>query len=65
MRRRDAGPGVTEELGVTRAPLAERYDLILPSPGVPPELPWLQAARESGSPVWGELELASHFITRP
>jgi UDP-N-acetylmuramoylalanine--D-glutamate ligase len=32
---------------------------------VPPEVPWLEAARRAGIPVWGELEVAGHFITRP
>jgi UDP-N-acetylmuramoylalanine--D-glutamate ligase len=56
---------VTEELGVAEPARVLDYDLILPSPGVPPELPWLDAARRQGLPVWGELELASHFLTRP
>ena len=56
---------VSEELGVPEPRDVSRFDLILPSPGVPPELPWLEKARLSGIPVWGELELASHFITRP
>ncbi len=56
---------VAEELGVPEPRDVGRFDLILPSPGVPPELPWLEKARQSGIPVWGELELASHFITRP
>ena len=56
---------VEEELGVPEPANVRRYDLILPSPGVPPELPWLEAARGYGIPVWGELELASHFLTCP
>ncbi|MEJ2068806.1 MAG: UDP-N-acetylmuramoyl-L-alanine--D-glutamate ligase [Syntrophobacterales bacterium] len=56
---------VEEELGVPEPANVLSYDLILPSPGVPPELPWLEAARRHGIPVWGELELASHFLTRP
>lgn len=56
---------VEEELGVPEPRDVRGFDLILPSPGVPPELPWLEAARRSGIPVWGELELASHFLTRP
>ncbi len=53
------------ELGVPRPSRATVYDLILLSPGVPPQLPWLEAARQAGVPIWGELELASRFITRP
>jgi UDP-N-acetylmuramoylalanine--D-glutamate ligase len=56
---------VEEELEVPEPADVRRFDLILPSPGVPPELPWLEAARRHGIPVWGELELASHFLTRP
>ena len=56
---------VEEELGVPEPARVLDYDLILPSPGVPPELPWLERARRHGLPVWGELELASHFLTRP
>jgi UDP-N-acetylmuramoylalanine--D-glutamate ligase len=56
---------VTEELGVPQPADVMSFDLILPSPGVPPELPWLEAARRAGIPVWGELELASHFLTKP
>ncbi len=63
-RREIAGLGVTEELGVSQ-PRWPGYDLIIPSPGVPPETPWLKAAREAGIPVWGELELAGHFMAQP
>jgi UDP-N-acetylmuramoylalanine--D-glutamate ligase len=56
---------VRQELGVPEPAEVLDYDLILPSPGVPPELPWLEAARRHGLPVWGELELAGHFLTRP
>jgi UDP-N-acetylmuramoylalanine--D-glutamate ligase len=56
---------VEEELGVPEPREVNRFDLILPSPGVPPELPWLEAARRHGIRVWGELELANHFLTSP
>ncbi len=65
MRAQLQGLPVTEELGVPEPAHLERYDLVLPSPGVPPELPWLKKARRRGTPVWGELELAGHFLTRP
>ncbi|RLE30292.1 UDP-N-acetylmuramoyl-L-alanine--D-glutamate ligase, partial [Candidatus Acetothermia bacterium] len=39
-------------------------ELIVPSPGVPPHLPVLQAALRQGIPVWSEIELAFR-LTRP
>ncbi|MHB8069441.1 MAG: UDP-N-acetylmuramoyl-L-alanine--D-glutamate ligase [Desulfobaccales bacterium] len=63
-RREISGLGIKEELGVPQ-PAWAGYDLLLLSPGVPPELTWIGAAREAGIPVWGELELAGHFCTRP
>ncbi len=62
-RREIAGLGVTEELGVPR-PQTRGYDLIVLSPGVPPELTWLEEARTAGIPVVGELEVAAPFIRR-
>jgi UDP-N-acetylmuramoylalanine--D-glutamate ligase len=59
-----AGLGVTEDLGVPQ-PEWQGYDAIVLSPGVPPELPWLLAARAAGLPILGELEVASRFIYRP
>ncbi len=59
------GFGITEELGVPQPSNTAEYDLILLSPGVPPEAPWLEEARRRGVPIWGELELASHFISIP
>ena len=56
--------GVTEDLGVAQ-PRWQGYDVIVLSPGVPPELPWLMAARAAGLPVVGELEVAAPFIRRP
>jgi UDP-N-acetylmuramoylalanine--D-glutamate ligase len=58
-----AGCGVTEELGVDQ-PAWRGYDLIVLSPGVPPELPWLAEARAAGLPVVGELEVAAPHIRR-
>ncbi|MCK9376063.1 MAG: UDP-N-acetylmuramoyl-L-alanine--D-glutamate ligase [Syntrophobacterales bacterium] len=64
-RRRDiAGLGIIEDLGVAQ-PQWQGYDVIVLSPGVPPELPWLAAAREAGIPVVGELEVAGRFLRRP
>ncbi len=64
-RRDIANLGIIEDLGVPQPSRVAAYDLILLSPGVPPEVPWLDEARRAGVPVWGELELAVHFITIP
>ena len=56
--------GVVEDLGLAQ-PRWQGYDAIVLSPGVPPELPWLMAARAAGVPVMGELEVAGRFIRRP
>jgi UDP-N-acetylmuramoylalanine--D-glutamate ligase len=54
--------GVALELGGHRAETFVRQDLIVPSPGVPPTLPPLAAARAIGVPVWSEIELAWRFL---
>jgi UDP-N-acetylmuramoylalanine--D-glutamate ligase len=64
-RRDIADLGIVEELGIPQPSCVTDYHLILLSPGVPPELPWLEEARGGGVPVWGELELAGQFITIP
>jgi UDP-N-acetylmuramoylalanine--D-glutamate ligase len=63
-RRDIQGLGITEDLGVAQ-PHWQGFDAIVLSPGVPPELPWLAAARAAGIPVVGELEVAAPFIRRP
>jgi UDP-N-acetylmuramoylalanine--D-glutamate ligase len=63
-RRDIQGLGVEEDLGVPQ-PHWHGFDAIVLSPGVPPELPWLGAARAAGVPVVGELEVATPFIRRP
>ena len=55
--------GVQLELGGHRAETLADADLVVLSPGVPPELPVIQQARERGVPVIGELELASRWLT--
>jgi UDP-N-acetylmuramoylalanine--D-glutamate ligase len=54
--------GVTLELGGHRPETFARQDLIVPSPGVPPTMPALAAARAIGVPVWSEIELAWRFL---
>ncbi|MBO5070359.1 MAG: UDP-N-acetylmuramoyl-L-alanine--D-glutamate ligase [Roseburia sp.] len=39
----------------------DRMDLVVLSPGVPTDIPMVNALREKGIPIWGEIELAYHF----
>jgi UDP-N-acetylmuramoylalanine--D-glutamate ligase len=55
--------GVQLELGGHRSDTLTDADLIVLSPGVPPDLPVIQKARERGVPVIGELELASRWLS--
>jgi UDP-N-acetylmuramoylalanine--D-glutamate ligase len=54
--------GVSLELGEHRSATLMRADLIVLSPGVPPTHPAIEAARQSGVQVTGELELASRWL---
>jgi UDP-N-acetylmuramoylalanine--D-glutamate ligase len=54
--------GVTLELGGHKPQTFVQQDLIVPSPGVPPAMPALAAARVIGIPVWSEMELAWRFL---
>jgi UDP-N-acetylmuramoylalanine--D-glutamate ligase len=54
--------GVELELGRHRRESFEAVDLVVLSPGVPPEQPMVQAARAKGVPVIAEIELASRWL---
>jgi UDP-N-acetylmuramoylalanine--D-glutamate ligase len=54
--------GVTLELGGHVRDTFAGADLVVLSPGVPPELAVLQAARDRGVPVIAEIELASRWL---
>jgi UDP-N-acetylmuramoylalanine--D-glutamate ligase len=54
--------GIVLELGGHNPQTLQTADLIVLSPGVPPKLPALDAARRSGVPIVGELELASRWV---
>jgi len=54
--------GVPLEMGEHRTETFLAQDLIIPSPGVPYQLPPLETARARGVPVWSELELAARFL---
>ena len=54
--------GVALELGGHQAATFASADLVVLSPGVPLELPVVQAARDRGVEVIGEVELASRWL---
>jgi UDP-N-acetylmuramoylalanine--D-glutamate ligase len=54
--------GVDLELGGHEPDTFAKADLIVMSPGVPPEQPAVANARRAGVPVIGELELASRWL---
>ena len=56
------GLGVRLELGGHQLATFVSADLVVVSPGVPPDQPVVAAARARGVPVIGELELASRFL---
>jgi UDP-N-acetylmuramoylalanine--D-glutamate ligase len=54
--------GVAVELGPHRPELFAKAHLVVLSPGVPSEQPAIEAARQGGVPVIGEVELASRWL---
>ena len=54
--------GIDVELGGHTQATFDAADLVVTSPGVPPEEPHLVAARQRGVDVIGELELASRWL---
>ena len=54
--------GISLELGGHQAETLASADLVVLSPGVPPRQPAIDAARNAGVPVTGELELASRWL---
>jgi len=54
--------GCALELGGHRGETFLAQDLIVPSPGVPPTMSHLAAARAQGVPIWSEVELAWRFL---
>jgi len=57
--------GITLELGTHRRETFANADLIVVSPGVPLDIPPLQAAHERGVEIISEIELASRYIQKP
>ena len=54
--------GITVERGGHRVETFAAADLVVLSPGVPPDQPAIEAARRRGVPVIGEVELASRWL---
>jgi UDP-N-acetylmuramoylalanine--D-glutamate ligase len=54
--------GVSLELGGHKDRTFLEQDLIVPSPGVPADLPQLVAARAGGVTIWSEIELAYRYL---
>lgn len=48
-------------LGELREADMARIDMVVLSPGVPTDIPMVNALRERDIPIWGEIELAYHF----
>jgi UDP-N-acetylmuramoylalanine--D-glutamate ligase len=59
------GQGVTLETGGHTEAFFTAQDLIVISPGVPPRLPAIEAARRKGVRITGELELAAREAEAP
>jgi len=55
--------GITYVLG--EDPEIESYELVVLSPGVPPEIPIVEAAKKAGIMVTGEFEFASWYCMAP
>ncbi|HET9324849.1 MAG TPA: UDP-N-acetylmuramoyl-L-alanine--D-glutamate ligase [Gaiellaceae bacterium] len=60
-----AEAGVEVHLGTEETALLEGVDVLIKSPGVPAEAPFVTAARERGIPVWSEVELGGRLLSTP
>ena len=49
------------ETGEYRDELADRYDMLVLSPGIPLTSPIAKSFSDRGKPIWGEIELADYF----
>ena len=52
-------------LGKNPDDIIKNFDLVVISPGIPFDLPFLEKARSLNIPVWGEIELAYRFCPSP
>ncbi|MDQ3671240.1 MAG: Mur ligase family protein, partial [Actinomycetota bacterium] len=57
--------GVEIRLGREEETLAQGFELVVKSPGVPGEIAIVQGARDLGVPVWSEIELGARLLGNP
>lgn len=60
----EKAPGVKEVpliLGELEKAQMKQFDVAVLSPGVPTDLPMVEAMRDAGMAIWGEIELAYYF----
>ncbi|MDR3240316.1 MAG: UDP-N-acetylmuramoyl-L-alanine--D-glutamate ligase [Clostridiales bacterium] len=57
--------GAALYLGRNPDEIVREYDLVVVSPGLPADLPFMEKARAAGVPVWGEIELAYSLCPCP
>jgi len=57
--------GVEVRLGREEETLAQGFDLVVKSPGVPGETSLVQGARALGVPIWSEIELGARLLGNP
>ncbi|MCI8326904.1 MAG: UDP-N-acetylmuramoyl-L-alanine--D-glutamate ligase [Lachnospiraceae bacterium] len=61
---RDKSPALQDceiFLGTLKKEVLDTTNVVVLSPGVPTDLPVINAMRQMGLPIWGEIELAYHF----
>ena len=63
--RKLAALGIITEMGFHNADTFENARMIIASPGVPLDMPYLKKAVQKGIPVRGELDVAAQQITAP
>ena len=56
---------VEVHLGTEETTLLEGVDVLIKSPGVPSDAPFVTTARERGIPVWSEIELGGRLLSTP
>lgn len=55
------GERLMVELGTVSKELIRELALVVVSPGIPVDAPFMETFKEAGIPIWGEVELAWHF----